>query len=128
MIFGIIHQHVIFFMKCHFHGTGELCVNYIHNGLNWFSEYCFRCHSISLREWFLSSSSRQNGGTKSKYSIVEHDKRLALSSTQPRISKLAIRTIFVVKNVVVVCYTFLEQHFVVIIMVVMSYVPALKTW
>ena len=32
-----------------------------------------------------------------------------------------------VKNVVVVCSIFLEQHFAVIIMVIMSYVPALKT-
>jgi len=34
VIFGIIHQHMIFFMKCHFLGSGELCVNYIHNDLN----------------------------------------------------------------------------------------------
>ena len=33
--FGIIHQHVILFIKCHFCGSGELCVNHIHNGLNW---------------------------------------------------------------------------------------------
>jgi len=63
-----IHQHMIFFMKCHFLGSGELCVNHIHNDLNWLSKYCFRCHNIYLRECFFSSSSRQNRGTKSKNS------------------------------------------------------------
>jgi len=41
VIFGIIHQHMKFFIKRHFLCSGELCVNYIRNCLNWLSEYCF---------------------------------------------------------------------------------------
>jgi len=49
-ILSSIHQHTIFFMKCHFLGSDELCVNHIHNDLNWLSKYCFHCRNISLRE------------------------------------------------------------------------------
>jgi len=52
VIFGIIHQHVICFMKCHFLDSGGLCVNNTHNCLNGLFEYCFNCHNISLRVVF----------------------------------------------------------------------------
>ena len=125
VIFGIIHQHMIFLMKCNFLGSGELCVNYIHNCLNWLSEYCFRCHSTSLREWFHSSSSHQNGGTKSNYSRAWQK----VSTVKHLTTNFEVghTSIFVVKNVVIVCCIVLEQHFPVIIMVIMSYVPVLQT-
>jgi len=69
-ILGMIHQHMILFMKCHFLSSGELCVNHIHIGLNWISEYCFHCHNMSLRECFFGSSSHQNGDTKSNDSLL----------------------------------------------------------
>ena len=84
-----IHRHMIFFMKCHFLGSGELCVNHIHNVLNWLSNYCFRCHNISLREWFSALAHVKTEARNQR--IVQHHKRLALSYTYPRISKLAIR-------------------------------------
>jgi len=31
VIFGIIHEHVIFFIKCHFLDSCELCVNHTHS-------------------------------------------------------------------------------------------------
>jgi len=68
VIFGMIHQHVIFFMECNFLSSGELYVDHTHNYLSDLFEYCFRWHSISLRECFLGSSSHQTEGTKSKES------------------------------------------------------------
>ena len=129
VIFGMIHQHAIFFMNCHFPGSGGLCaglqpgfmvqrgkihfqggkifvfiicskqffsghnkvwgtqkiwgsllpnappwlrawlcVNHTHNGLNWLSEFCFRCHNISAREVFqlqLTSNRRHEIKAKS---------------------------------------------------------------
>ena len=53
------------------------------------SEYCFLCHNISLRDWFFSFSLHQTEARNQR--IVELDKRLALSNTQSRISKLALR-------------------------------------
>ena len=69
-ILETIHQYMVLFIKCHFLGSGELCMNYIHIGLNWLSKCCFYCHNICRRECFFSSSSHKNGGTKSKGSRV----------------------------------------------------------
>ena len=85
--FGMIHKHVIFFTKYHFFGSGELCVILKTVWMNWHSEYCFRCHSISLRVCFFSSSSHQNEGTNSKESRGGH--KISTSNTQPQILKLA---------------------------------------
>jgi len=138
-IFGMIHQHMTFLMKCYFLRSGELWVNHIHIGLNWLSKHCFHCNNMSLRECFFSSNSHQNGGTKSK--IVEHNKRLVLNhefrswpyscKVNRRIENVCeIQLPFEIKcyemhfcgeNVAVLCCIFLEQHFVVIIMVIISY-------
>jgi len=40
-VLAMIHQHMILFMKCHFLGSGELCMNLIHIGLNWLSKVAF---------------------------------------------------------------------------------------
>jgi len=40
LIFGMVKQHVIFFRKCHFFGSGVLCVNLTHNCLNRLFKYC----------------------------------------------------------------------------------------
>jgi len=134
-----------YFKKCHFLGFCELRVNHIHNCLNWLSEYRFGCHNISLARGHGFSVLAHIKTEARNQRIVEHDKRSALSNTQPRISKLAIRLKsqplhwnvcgnqlpleikcyemhFCGTNVVVVCCIFLEQHFVVIIMVITSYV------
>jgi len=51
VIFGIIHEHVIFRTKCHFVGSGELCVNYTHNLKALVFLYAFEesvdCHLLS---------------------------------------------------------------------------------
>jgi len=140
VIFEMFHQHVIFFIKCHFLGSGELCVNHTHNCLNWLFEYCFRCHSIYLRERFFSSSSHQNEGMKSKESRESQAHTLELSNTQPAISRLVILLqsqslhwnclwnsieiwkqmlyhAFCGNNIAIVCWILWEMHFVVIIMV-----------
>jgi len=66
-----------------------LCVNHTHSRLNWLSEFCFRCHNISAREFFSALAHiKQETRNQSK---VEHEIRLAPSNTQPPISKLAIR-------------------------------------
>ena len=83
-----IHQNMIFFMKCHFLGSGELCVNHIHNDLNWLSKYCvaiiYICESVFSALAHVKTEARNQR-------IVQHHKRLALSNTYPRISKFAVR-------------------------------------
>ena len=46
-ILETIHQHMVLFIKYHFLGSGELCMNYIHIGLNWLCKCSFNCHNVS---------------------------------------------------------------------------------
>jgi len=70
----MVHQHIIFFMKCHFLGSGELYVNHDHNGLNWLSTYCFRCH---IYLWESGCSALAHIKTEARNQrIVEHDKKI----------------------------------------------------
>ena len=140
VIFGIIHEHVIFLMKWHFLRSGELCVNHTHNCLIWLFEYCFRCHNISIREWL---SALVHIKTKApNWRKVEDDTRWALSNKVGHTvakSKVALKMfmkfngrlkldvmkcIFVVHSskLVIVCCIFLEMYFVVIIVVIIVYI------
>jgi len=88
VIFGMIHQHVIFFMKYHFLGTGVLRVNHttVSTGFSNIASVTttYLCQSVfsALAHIRTKAQNQQK---------VENGKRLALSNTQPRISKLATR-------------------------------------
>jgi len=95
VIFGIIHEHVIFLMKCHSLGSNELCVNHTHNCLIWLFEIFF---STVKQSWKY--------GCKSKVAskmFMEFNCRLKLN---------VMKCIFVVhsSNLVVVRCIFLEIH------------------
>jgi len=88
VILGMIHQHMILFMKCHFLGSCELCESFPHR-----SELAFRIllalpQYVSVRVFFSALAHIKMEARNQ--TIVEHEIRLALC-TQPQISKLAIQ-------------------------------------